>query len=401
MKESLHVLHMADTHLGHRQYGLVERENDIYHVFTETVEIALREHVDAVVHAGDLFDSPRPMPQSILAAVKNLSRLREKGIPFITVMGDHDVPRRRQLPPHAVLQAMLGDSFVHLGAKPPGDAARRVRTRSGELYVAGLANRKGVAARQQLLELLRRLPKPPGDTASVLVLHQGLQEAIPFDYELSLGDLPRGYSYYALGHVHVTRIYRLGDAAAAYPGSIEALNREEARQQRERYVLLAELSPGSSRVEKIRLTRTRPQPYYEIKYGDEKSFSSQLARIVEELRRLKGATGLDPLVHIVVENVPGSRKATVYSLIERSLRGVALHYRAEIRTREEEELLRRAKAAAGSQEARVGPLEALRELLGSDELAELAYRLAELLSGKQGGLVEAERLVRSYFGLDE
>ena len=96
---SIHVLHTSDTHLGYRQYGIVERENDVYDVFGEIIDIALREHVDLVVHSGDFFDSIRPPPQAILTAIRHLRRLREKGIPFIAILCDHDTPKRRVLPP--------------------------------------------------------------------------------------------------------------------------------------------------------------------------------------------------------------------------------------------------------------------------------------------------------------
>ena len=51
------IAHLADTHLGHKQYNLEERENDIYDVLEEIGEIILEEKLDIVIHSGDLFDS--------------------------------------------------------------------------------------------------------------------------------------------------------------------------------------------------------------------------------------------------------------------------------------------------------------------------------------------------------
>ena len=45
--------HLADTHLGYRQYGLFEREKDFYEVFDKVIDKIIEEKVDFVVHSGD------------------------------------------------------------------------------------------------------------------------------------------------------------------------------------------------------------------------------------------------------------------------------------------------------------------------------------------------------------
>lgn len=47
--------HLSDTHLGYRQYGLIEREDDFYNVFNEIVDKIIDERVDFVIHSGDLL----------------------------------------------------------------------------------------------------------------------------------------------------------------------------------------------------------------------------------------------------------------------------------------------------------------------------------------------------------
>ena len=48
--------HLADTHLGYRQFGLLEREKDFYEVFDKIIDKIIEEKVDFVIHSGDLFD---------------------------------------------------------------------------------------------------------------------------------------------------------------------------------------------------------------------------------------------------------------------------------------------------------------------------------------------------------
>ena len=41
--------HLADTHLGYRQFGLLEREKDFYEVFDKIIDKIIEEKVDFVL----------------------------------------------------------------------------------------------------------------------------------------------------------------------------------------------------------------------------------------------------------------------------------------------------------------------------------------------------------------
>ena len=43
--------HISDTHLGLQQYGLEEREQDIYDAFNHTIDISIKDHVEFVIFA--------------------------------------------------------------------------------------------------------------------------------------------------------------------------------------------------------------------------------------------------------------------------------------------------------------------------------------------------------------
>ena len=93
------IVHLADTHLGFRQLHRVNdagrnvREQDVYDAFADAIEIAIGLDPDAVIHAGDLFDSYHPSSAALGAALDGFTRLREAGIPMVVIAGNHSTPR--------------------------------------------------------------------------------------------------------------------------------------------------------------------------------------------------------------------------------------------------------------------------------------------------------------------
>jgi len=90
------VIHTGDTHLGYRQYHAPERRQDFLDAFRAVVEDAVDEAVDAVVHAGDLYHDRQPGLRDILDTIAVLRPLRDAGIPFLAVVGNHEGTRDAQ-----------------------------------------------------------------------------------------------------------------------------------------------------------------------------------------------------------------------------------------------------------------------------------------------------------------
>ena len=86
--------HLADTHLGYRQFGLIEREKDFYEVFEKVIDKIIEEKVDFVIHSGDLFESAKPSPIALLIFQKGLLKLKGAGIPMYAIAGNHDMVMR-------------------------------------------------------------------------------------------------------------------------------------------------------------------------------------------------------------------------------------------------------------------------------------------------------------------
>jgi len=92
------LLHTSDWHLGKRleDFSRIEEQQA---VLQEICEIADREMVDAVLVAGDLFDTFNPPTEAVDLFYRTLKRLTNNGKrPVIAIAGNHDSPDRIEAP---------------------------------------------------------------------------------------------------------------------------------------------------------------------------------------------------------------------------------------------------------------------------------------------------------------
>lgn len=90
------VIHTGDTHVGYRQYHSPVRRQDYLDAFRQVIDDAVDDDVDAVVHAGDLFDDRRPDLPDLLETLSILRELDRAEIPFLAIVGNHEDARRGQ-----------------------------------------------------------------------------------------------------------------------------------------------------------------------------------------------------------------------------------------------------------------------------------------------------------------
>ena len=89
----LKFLHIADIHLGNRQYKLAERELDFFRAFSDicSPESLQNNQIDLIIIAGDLFDMRNISADVYNQAVYVFGKIKELGIPVITIEGNHDL----------------------------------------------------------------------------------------------------------------------------------------------------------------------------------------------------------------------------------------------------------------------------------------------------------------------
>jgi DNA repair exonuclease SbcCD nuclease subunit len=94
------IVHLADLHLGYRQYnrvtsqGLNWREADVFHAFRSAVSKITEINPDLILIAGDMFHQVRPTNLCIQHTFRTLLDLRKKTqAPVVIIGGNHDSPR--------------------------------------------------------------------------------------------------------------------------------------------------------------------------------------------------------------------------------------------------------------------------------------------------------------------
>jgi DNA repair exonuclease SbcCD nuclease subunit len=202
--------------MGIRQYNLDEREADFYAAFNESVDKIIESKCNFVVHSGDLFDEPRPQVRAMVEARDAIDRLLDAGIPIFAIAGNHDILMRQG----ARLPHRLYKKLELLTPKNPS------REFEG-ILICGLPYHSKVHA-GALKESLQGLKKEAKKyDKSILALHQGIDKYFGLEYELKIGDIPHGFDYYALGHIHKRIEDDFGGGKLVYPGSTEMWRADE------------------------------------------------------------------------------------------------------------------------------------------------------------------------------
>ncbi|MDZ7723156.1 MAG: exonuclease SbcCD subunit D [candidate division KSB1 bacterium] len=226
------LVHISDTHLGFSEYhkvdsesGLNQREQDFYRSWQTAIEQILSLKPDVVVHAGDLFHTPRPSNRAIHTAMQSIQQLNDAEIPVILTAGNHETPRIR----------LTGSIFEPLNLFPHVYAAyssRYERFRLGDTDFHCLPH---CSLSEDLKQAIQDIEIRPQAAANILIAHGAwagkrrygmgeFNEQIIPDIETLRG---LQFDYTALGHYH--RHLRVKDHTF-YCGSTErtSLNEHQA-----------------------------------------------------------------------------------------------------------------------------------------------------------------------------
>ena len=90
--------HISDIHLGFTQFGLDERERDVYAAFEQAIDKSIEDKVEFVIFGGDIFHIPNPRGKAQIKFANALKRLNENNISSYFVLGEHDISNVKDTP---------------------------------------------------------------------------------------------------------------------------------------------------------------------------------------------------------------------------------------------------------------------------------------------------------------
>jgi DNA repair exonuclease SbcCD nuclease subunit len=222
-------IHAADLHLGYSQYGLEARREDFEKVFQELVDKAIDMKPDFMIIAGDLFHQARPSNVTLEKAIRNFSRLREAGIPVLTVDGSHD--SAPNVVTGTILNPLDSAGLIYHLPKHEGACWRKPEC----CYVYGVPNFRTRHRTEELLPAFMEQNKPTPDPSlfNIFVLHMAvdLPNVKPPYIEADVPPelIPEGFDYYAAGHVHETYKEKFKTGLLVYSGCVETVDYQEAQ----------------------------------------------------------------------------------------------------------------------------------------------------------------------------
>jgi DNA repair exonuclease SbcCD nuclease subunit len=215
----LRLVHLADLHLGYRQYqrltprGINQREADVAQSFTRAIDKIIELAPEVVLIAGDVFHQVRPTNTAILHAYLQFARLRA-ALPrteVVMIAGNHDTPRSAET--GCILRL-----FVPLGIHVVEAEPRALEFPELDLSVLAVADNQH--SRPKLA--------PTGTRRwNVLLLHgevEGMLGPFAATHEMATQEIPQEdlnatrWDYIALGHYHV---YRRMSPNQFYSGSLD------------------------------------------------------------------------------------------------------------------------------------------------------------------------------------
>ena len=269
--------HISDTHLGLVQYNSEERENDIYDVFKQTIDISIKDHVDFVIFAGDIFHTPNPSGTAIMHMAHALKKLKKNNIDSFFVLGEHDISRIRSYPVPYVFHKLEFSQYIGEG-KP---------TYYKDVLIIGFdkirkSEMQDFESRFQEVDSIAKEHKGH----KILVMHQGITEANKFAGELSANDLPKNFTYYAMGHLHDKFLKSFSNmkGSIAYPGSIELTTSEGIKNTKKGFFQV-DISGTEAKPEWIELN-IRPQVSASTNFEDlTKTVDGILEQIHESIKK--------------------------------------------------------------------------------------------------------------------
>lgn len=249
----MRFFHLSDLHIGKQlhHYSLLEEQREL---LAQVVAHAKAEKPDAILIAGDIYDTPVPAADAVAVFDEFLSKLDdlEQELTVCVIAGNHDSARRLDF-----ASQILAKHAVHIVGLPPRTEEEHIRQvvlkdSHGEVIIyllpfvkPGMVRKvfpdEGLSFSEAVRRLLAR-EEIDISKRNVLVSHQfyagGGETPVTSDSEVHIAGgidnvdigVLEPFDYAALGHIH--RAQKVGRENSRYSGTIFPYSVSEAEDEK-------------------------------------------------------------------------------------------------------------------------------------------------------------------------
>ncbi|EAE7338408.1 exonuclease SbcCD subunit D [Listeria monocytogenes] len=240
MKE-IQFLHMADLHLDSPFIGLSTLPQQLFSAIQESTfqsleritTVAIKEAVDFVLIAGDIYDSEDQSVRAQARFSKEMKRLEVANIPVFMIHGNHDFIEKHK-------EKLTLPSNVHVFSE-------QVEVMSHKTATGVSVNIYGFSYNERHIRSSRvDKYKIQGNADFHIALLHGSEVSSSEEHDVyapfRVQEISKkGFDYWALGHIHKRQL--LAESPSIYyPGNIQGRNRKESGEKGASIITLSEAS---------------------------------------------------------------------------------------------------------------------------------------------------------------
>ncbi|EGT1909573.1 metallophosphoesterase family protein [Listeria monocytogenes] len=240
MKE-IQFLHMADLHLDSPFIGLSRLPQPLFSAIQESTfqsleritTVAIKEAVDFVLIAGDIYDSEDQSVRAQARFSKEMKRLEVANIPVFMIHGNHDFIEKHK-------EKLTLPSNVHVFSE-------QVEVMSHKTATGVSVNIYGFSYNERHIRSSRvDKYKIQGNADFHIALLHGSEVSSSEEHDVyapfRVQEISKkGFDYWALGHIHKRQL--LAESPSIYyPGNIQGRNRKESGEKGASIITLSEAS---------------------------------------------------------------------------------------------------------------------------------------------------------------
>ena len=221
-------IHCSDLHIDSPFKGFASVEHSLvkilrqstYQAFQNIVELALKEEVEAVLIAGDIYDGAEKSLEAQLKFRRGLQQLSDAEIDTFIVHGNHD-------PLDNWSASLEWPKRTHVFSGTQVECIPVEKNGVVKAYIHGISYPK----RDVRENLAQKFSRGNGEGFAVGLLHSNVGHQPGHDNyaPCSIDDLIAGeMDYWALGHIHRFHVLRESNPAVVYSGNSQARHMRES-----------------------------------------------------------------------------------------------------------------------------------------------------------------------------